>query len=445
MGRKCSGPLTNRRHWSLVLAFSQFDVVCTSDSLETILSHLSTRVMDVIRNGSLACHLYYLLEFLAAWEKRPGYLTQMAWEWCSAISEAAGRLGQREIPIIQPRLLGNELESKIESYASQQPEWYQLGLQLRLRRQGTTSGEDRGVLYRAVERGFSKVGPGYGPVRSDDASRRVHRDPLEDSTPLDYAHLLSIALEIGFRLVVPGHVRRILPLNHTPHHDRVFETAFSSGDDDVIADAVSVLVVIPYGESPPSFVRYLAKRMERDTPFSPRLRRVSINATECFWRREIEESRLEIVRLLNRLDADVDDIVGKGGWGGLLADLTCSQAGSGGLSPHNQRLLDNPAFSRSLDMDIQSHHMEVMRSLEAAGDWEKLEDWIAVAWRSWLEESIEDVGRVTLKLLSRRPSALPRFEDLCETRISLTNEQAELRRICGQVRVEQRHSESLPL
>ena len=71
------------------------------------------RVMKVISDGNLVQHLYFLLEFLAAWEKRPLCLTQMAYEWCSAISEVAGKLGQGEIPIIEPRPRLNELASRI--------------------------------------------------------------------------------------------------------------------------------------------------------------------------------------------------------------------------------------------------------------------------------------------------------------------------------------------
>ena len=68
---------------------------------------------------------------------------------------------------------------------------------------------------------------------------------------------------------------------------------------------------------------------------------------------------------------------------------------------------------------------------------------MVVAWQYMSGFSMEDVGRATLKLLSQRPSALPRFEDLCESRISSEDEQTELWSICGQVRAEQPHSESL--
>jgi hypothetical protein len=52
-----------------LLFFQPIIIVYASDSLQTILTHLSTRVMDVIASGNGLQHLNLLLEFLAAWEK----------------------------------------------------------------------------------------------------------------------------------------------------------------------------------------------------------------------------------------------------------------------------------------------------------------------------------------------------------------------------------------
>jgi hypothetical protein len=85
---------------SFVLSFSLLNIVYASDSLETILSHLSIRVMNVIADGSYLHHLNYLLEFLAAWEKRPAYLTPMAYQWCSAISASLRRRGRKSFSLL---------------------------------------------------------------------------------------------------------------------------------------------------------------------------------------------------------------------------------------------------------------------------------------------------------------------------------------------------------
>ena len=63
--------------------------------------------------------------------------------------------------------------------------------------------------------------------------------------------------------------------------------------------------------SPASFMSYFAKRVEKDTPFSPRLRRVGIYAIGCIWRDGPKVSVLEIVPLLDRLEVDADDVVEK--------------------------------------------------------------------------------------------------------------------------------------
>ena len=74
-------------------------VAYTRDSLEVILSQLSTKVVHAISDGHYLRNLNFLLEFFAAWEKRPVNLTSMAYEWFCAISEVVIRLGPGEIPI----------------------------------------------------------------------------------------------------------------------------------------------------------------------------------------------------------------------------------------------------------------------------------------------------------------------------------------------------------
>ena len=49
------------------LSSSLLKVAYASDSLEDILSYLSTRVTNAIADGKPLHHLYHLLEYLAAW------------------------------------------------------------------------------------------------------------------------------------------------------------------------------------------------------------------------------------------------------------------------------------------------------------------------------------------------------------------------------------------
>jgi len=86
---------------------------------------------------------------------------------------------------------------------------------------------------------------------------------------------------------------------------------------------------------------------------------------------------------------------------------------------------------------------EVMRSLEEAEDWGRLEVWMMVIWQSLpppsmvSSSSVGEIEQVTLKLLLRRLSALPRFEDLCQTATFLAGYKIKLRRICDQAQAEQ--------
>ena len=52
---------------------------------------------------SALSHLRFPLGFLAAWKKRPVYLTPMAYQWCSAISEVVGSLDPNEVPVWGPQ------------------------------------------------------------------------------------------------------------------------------------------------------------------------------------------------------------------------------------------------------------------------------------------------------------------------------------------------------
>jgi hypothetical protein len=377
--------------------------------------------MDVIADGNGVQHLNFLLEFLAAWEKRPASLTTIAYEWCSAISEAAGRLGQGEPPV-DPSL-GPQPGDR---YRPQD-----------LARSG--------ALSEIAEGEFSHVGPDCDPIRMDGTPDHGHIHP-QDPIPFRYGTLLSAILEIGFRLVGPGDDWSALHLRHTPHHGRMFETAFSSDDDEVVADVVSIWIVSGDHAPPGSLARHLTKRVERSTPFSPRLRQMSICVIERTWHGELEMAGLETVRLLNRLDVDVDDMTKQDVWGQLLVEVIRTPAGLKDLSSHHWCLLGELSLVTN-SVTPGPRDVEVMRLLETAEDWEKLEVWMVVVWLSLSGSApgpvIEDAKRVTLNLLLRRSSASPRFEALCERGSLYPSHGVELRRVCDQVRAEQLPSEPL--
>ena len=377
--------------------------------------------MKVIADGNGIQHLNFLLEFLAAWEKRPASLTTIAYEWCSAISEAAGRLGLGEPPV--------DLSPGPQPGDRYRPQ--------DLARSG--------ALSEIAEGEFSHVGPNCDPIRLDGTPDHAHRHP-QDPIPFRYGTLLSTILEIGFRIVGPGHDPSALHLRHTPHHDRMLETAFSSDDDEVIADAVSIWIASGDHAPPGSLARHLTRRVERSTPFSPRLRQMSIHVIERTWHGELETAGLETVRLLNRLDVDVDDMAEQDVWGQLLVNAIRTPAGLENMSSHYWRVLGELPLPTNL-VTPGSRDVEVMVSLETTEDWEKLEVWMVVVWLSSSASApkpvMEDVKRVTLNLLLRRSSTPPRFEALCERGSLNPSHGAELRRVCDQARAEQLPSEPL--
>ena len=380
-------------------------VACISDLLKVILSHLSARVINLIAGARCPKHLHYLLEFLAAWEERPVRLTPVVYQWCSTISEAAGRLDP-------------DIRSQPEppSHAS----------------------------LRTSEEEFSQVGPYCDIFRLGDSFPHAPELP-QILPPTQYTELLPLTLKVGFRLV--GDVASSLRLNHTPHHDLMFEVAFSSNDDEAVADAVSVWIADSAGVPPGSVARYFSRRVESSAPFSPRLQQMSVRAIERIGRSELWEVGREILRLLNRLHVDVDGSVPRRViWARLLVSLIRSPAGLEGLSLHHWHLLDE--LLTALSANYISRDVEVMKSLEEVEDWERLEVWMAVIWKSipaWTvpgPSSMQDIEQVTLKLLLQRPTAIPRFEALCCNSGEADSNEGRLRRVCNEALAAQSRSES---
>ena len=136
---------------------------------------------------------------------------------------------------------------------------------------------------------------------------------------------------------------------------------------------------------------------------------------------------------------NADDVVDGESWARVLVEAMRSPTGLESLSSHYWHLLDKLVASKHF-LNLLSRDAEVMRSLEKAEDWEKLEVWMVAMWSGLPgSESMEGIEEVTLKLLSRRPSAFSRFEDLCNTlTCSICRAHKDkLQQICDQVRAGQ--------
>ena len=461
--------------------------------MEIILGYLSTKVMDVIASGYRLDHLYYLLEYLAVWEKRPGYLTPIAFQWCSAITEVAIKFGGGEMPATPQRIpwdklefalrqglresgsglrsydpglrfiyglsggleglgfqdgLGFELRMRLRNRLEHRLELglgpgVGVGLAFQLRQQGVAPSSGPEPLSSFLEGEFSQVGPGCNITPLDHNSDYI-REHLHRQTPHDCTLLLPVTLEIGFRLTAPSHDQSAPDPKHTPHHEQMFKIAFMSGDDEVIADATWAWIAGGACGPPSSFAGHLNERAGRNEPFSPRLRRACICCIEYTWLGELEEPGLETVRLLNRLSVDVDDVAQGHEWEMLLVGIIRSPTGLENLSSHSWHLLNKLALARAEEMDFASRDMEVIGFLERAEDREKLEDWMVSVWLSDVPDwSMQDVRRATINLLSQRPSALPGFEVVCATMPAWMGVNG-LRDICKQEKTDRSVSEALP-
>lgn len=136
-------------------------------------------------------------------------------------------------------------------------------------------------------------------------------------------------------------------------------------------------------------------------------------------------AELGTARLLNCLDVSVDEIKDKKRWAALLRELVCSPEGLKDLSPNYWHLLAKLVSGGSSGWAFASDDVKLLKSLEEAEEWEKLEIWVVIAWQTLPEPNrrygsasdlVDDVKEATCELLLRRPSALPRLEHLWKTR-----------------------------
>ena len=91
------------------------------------------------------------------------------------------------------------------------------------------------------------------------------KSPIALTVTYHYADLLFTTLGLGFRPVVPDHDQPALHLGRTSHHEWMFEVAFSSDDDEAVANAVSIWIVDGDCTPPGSFAHLFQACEERYT------------------------------------------------------------------------------------------------------------------------------------------------------------------------------------
>lgn len=81
-----------------------------------------------------------------------------------------------------------------------------------------------------------------------------------------------------------------------------------------------------------SCAHYFAERVGNVRPFPPRLRRGAIYAVKGIWRGELTAWGLDLVHLLNRLDASEGDLIDSDEWYTPLAQVMRSPVGANLIS-----------------------------------------------------------------------------------------------------------------
>ena len=259
--------------------------------------------------------------------------------------------------------------------------------------------------------------------------------------------LLVQTLEIGFRFIHLGYrIDQIVHPDYASHLERIFHIA-SSHDDEVIADALCAWITHQDHTPHPPLEILFHQRKAVDRPLSPRLRQVSTRAIEDIWRKEYKVPEV----LLKCLDVKLDEMkLGRDGWGELILQEVRSSP-DGSLPLRHWRLLGNLEVKGISAMFQDPCDVNLMKMLENNGEWEKLAVWMWLIWQSSNRPAVtcvEDVERVTLKVLLQQPSALPRFEEL-DTRLKGSHSYLDrklLESICTLARVKPTPSaaQSLP-
>ena len=131
----------------------------------------------------------------------------------------------------------------------------------------------------------------------------------------------------------------------------------------------------PDGIPPGLFARYLAGRVGRSKPLSPRLQHMvgCIHAIERIGKDELNVSGPEAIRLLSCLNADVGDIVHICEWTGFLVSAIRSPAAMETLSSHCWCVLGKSVKLATQSLEcFESRDVEVMclpRKLETGKSW----------------------------------------------------------------------------
>jgi len=237
------------------------------------------------------------------------------------------------------------------------------------------------------------------------------------------AQLVYLALRVGFRHLPPDFVRFSIDYVHADHQ-RMVGLVFKCEDYETIADALCAWTSPEGGDQRSSLLgpcaEHLVKLADRDAEFSSRLRLVVIRAVKLIGLQDFQWAGMEaFVSLLNRLKVSIGDIGNAtDGWASLVLGVIASEIGRELLSLQYWKLLARLVGSLSDESRAVLWGTEIMGSLEADGQWEKLGSWLGALWITRPPEGdsppIDEIVLATATLFEQDPAAIRELEGLVQ-------------------------------
>ena len=233
--------------------------------------------------------------------------------------------------------------------------------------------------------------------------------------------LLLLSLEIGFRHISPKDSWIEARLTHMESHQKMVDIVFQSGESEAIADLLCSWTSRSALHNPHPSLKTCAQYLvglSHLQPFSPRLQQAIITSIGLIDHKEFEQVGMEgIIGLLNGLYVHLDNISNIYEWTGLLLSIVQSPEGIQYASHQYWELLVELVGFSPWGLECNTCGPHIMKSLEDAKEWEKLECYMGIVWIKWsmgkIDEELEtdeELEHITLSLFQQRPGAIQRLE-----------------------------------
>ena len=256
-------------------------------------------------------------------------------------------------------------------------------------------------------------------------------------------HLLFYSLKIGFRHLDPENWWDSTKFTHQEYHQGMATIIFDIGDQEAIGDLLHVWTSGGgYQEYYPS-LQICAEHLIglHQQPLSSRLQQLIIHTIALIGYQPFEQFETEgFFGLLDSLQVYTGGMNYDGHkWAILLLDIVESSEGIRHLSHHYWKFLLEQITLWSQELKVRPYSPQIIKSLQAAEEWEKLGYWMGVVWMVWPPEGGRtaegDLEHIMLLLFQHQPGAIQEFQEMMEREYGYSIPKS-FKRICRQVDVE---------